>query len=63
MKTPTKQIIITLIVTLLWSIIFIASARLLKGNPAKELVQGALYGLGFFLMFLPVTMRSKSRSC
>lgn len=63
MTTSTKRIILTLLVTSAWAIVFIASAKLLKGNPAKDLVQAVLYGLGFILMFLPATMRSKSQCC
>jgi VIT1/CCC1 family predicted Fe2+/Mn2+ transporter len=63
MTNTNKTIVFTLLASLVWAILFIASAKIFKGNPAKEWIQAVLYGFGVFLMFLPVTMRSRSRCC
>lgn len=63
MTTKNKQIMLTLLGSLVWAVLFIASAKFLKGEPAKVWVQAVLYGLGFFVMYFPLMMRSRSRSC
>jgi hypothetical protein len=47
MKPALKPIIAALI----FAALFIASAWLLKGNPAKDWVQSGLYGVGFYFLF------------
>lgn len=63
MTTTSKQTLMTLLGASIGAIIIVAAAKFLRGSPAKEWVPAALYGSGFFLFYLPITMRSKSRCC
>ena len=47
MKLDFKPIIGALI----FSVVLIASAYFLKGNPAKDWVQAVIYGVGFYFFF------------
>jgi hypothetical protein len=46
-----KPALKTIIASLVFAVLFIASAWLLKGNPAKDWIQAGLYGVGFYFIF------------
>jgi hypothetical protein len=47
MKPALKPILAALV----FAVLFIASAWLLKGNTIKDWVQSGLYGVGFYFLF------------